>query len=58
MNENDAPEWFPLRVDGKARQRVLDSSGYEFAQARSIEAAALIVLTMNAAVRRDFNVVA
>jgi hypothetical protein len=55
MNENDAPDWFPLRIDGKSRQRVLDSSGYEFADARSIEAAALIVLTMNTAVRRGVS---
>lgn len=52
----DTPTWYPLRVDSRSRQHVLDKDGYEFASARNIEAAALIVLTMNAAVRQDFDV--
>ena len=51
----EKPSWYPLHVDGERRQRVIDAIGYEFADARNIEAAALIVLTMNAAVRHDFE---
>ncbi|HET8638120.1 MAG TPA: hypothetical protein VFL96_14825 [Acidobacteriaceae bacterium] len=49
------PSWYPLRVDSQSRQIVRDAEGYEFATARNIEAAALIVLTMNATARRDFE---
>jgi hypothetical protein len=52
---DDQPTWYPLSVDAKSRQRVLDANGREFATGRDMEAAALIVLTMNACVRHDFG---
>ena len=45
----------PLAVDAKRRWRVNDAAGFEFASARSIEAAALIVLIINKAVENDFG---
>lgn len=45
----------PLAVDAKRRWRVNDVAGFEFASARSIEAAALIVLIINKAVENDFG---
>lgn len=52
---NDKPSWYPLHVSGRNRLRVEDRAGCLFALTQTIEQAALIVLTMNSAVRRDFE---
>jgi hypothetical protein len=51
----DTPAWFPLSVDAVSRRVVRDRRGCVFAEAAGLQEAGLIVLVMNAAVRRDFD---
>jgi hypothetical protein len=52
----DTPNWYPLRLTAHRSEQVLDANGRVFADARNTEAAGIIVLTLNAAVRRDFDI--
>lgn len=51
----DAPSWYPLSVDAVSRVIVRDAQNNIFAVTPSIDEAALIVLVMNSAARRDFG---
>lgn len=51
----DAASWYPLSVDAVSRVIVRDAQNNIFAVTPSIGEAALIVLVMNSAARRDFG---